>query len=296
MVLMALGLALISGAPSSWLIDQMISHGVYEKRNQIFPKIQASIRFFAVIASIASYFLIDIENRLPIIIAGCISIIAGIFALAVGQDNYGEVKGNNILSTLHIHFKDFIKEKKLILLSLRTVICYVPFIAFVLFWQIYATEIIGLETKYLAFFLIIFMVLLMMGNYSVSILTKKISNFRISILGILISILGFALLFIFQSIPTFIIAAGLVELGFGVEQAATSTWMCDYIKSETRATYSSIFSTIQAVGGFVITNLLGLITESIGVNTAWIAAIVAMILDIFILIVFSSKYKHDKVI
>lgn len=70
-------------------------------------------------------------------------------------------------------------------------------------------------------------------------------------------------LVIFQSFPTFIIAAGLVELGFGVEQAATSTWTCDYIKSETRATYSSIFSTIQAVGGFVITNLLGLMTESI---------------------------------
>ena len=33
MVFMALGLALISGAPSAWLVDQMIRHGIYEERN-----------------------------------------------------------------------------------------------------------------------------------------------------------------------------------------------------------------------------------------------------------------------
>lgn len=181
MVLMALGLALISGAPSSWLIDQMISHGVYEKRSHIFPKIRASIQFFAVIASIASYFLIDIGVRFPIITAGFISIIAGIFALAVGQDNYGEVKGINIFSTLIILLNDFVKENKLILLSLRIVIRHVPFVAFVLYWQIYATEIIGLDMKYLPFFLLIFMVLLMLGNYSVSIFSNKINSIMISI-------------------------------------------------------------------------------------------------------------------
>ena len=35
MVFMALGLALISGAPSAWLVDQMIRHGIYEERNEI---------------------------------------------------------------------------------------------------------------------------------------------------------------------------------------------------------------------------------------------------------------------
>lgn len=96
MVFMALGLALISGAPSAWLVDQMIRHGIYEERNQILPKLQAGVRFFAVAASIASYFLVGVNQRLPIITAGCISIGAGIVALLFGQDNYGRVKGNNI--------------------------------------------------------------------------------------------------------------------------------------------------------------------------------------------------------
>ena len=289
MVFMALGLALISGAPSAWLVDQMIRHGIYEERNQILPKLQAGVRFFAIAASLASYFLVGVNQRLPIITAGCISIGAGIVALLFGQDNYGRVKGNNIFRMLQLQAKSFIKEEKLLLLSLRTIVCHVTFVAFVLFWQIYATEVIHIETKYLAFFLLVFMVLLMLGNYAVSIFTRKISNLGTSIAGIIISILGFVLLFVLPSFPVFVIGAGLVEFGFGVEQSATSTWMCDCIESETRSAYSSIFSTIQSVAGFIIMNLLGVLTEWNGVNAAWCVAAVAMGVDIVILVIFSRK-------
>ena len=289
MVFMALGLALISGAPSAWLVDQMIRHGIYEERNQILPKLQAGVRFFAIAASLASYFLVGVNQRLPIITAGCISIGAGIVALLFGQDNYGRVKGDNIFRMLQLQAKSFIKEEKLLLLSLRTIVCHVPFVAFVLFWQIYATEVIHIETKYLAFFLLVFMVLLMLGNYAVSIFTRKISNLGTSIAGIIISILGFVLLFVLPSFPVFVIGAGLVEFGFGVEQSATSTWMCDCIESETRSAYSSIFSTIQSVAGFIIMNLLGVLTEWNGVNAAWCVAAVAMGVDIVILVIFSRK-------
>lgn len=289
MVFMALGLALISGAPSAWLVDQMIRHGIYEERNQILPKLQAGVRFFAIAASLASYFLVGVNQRLPIITAGCISIGAGIVALLFGLDNYGRVKGNNIFRMLQLQAKSFIKEEKLLLLSLRTIVCHVPFVAFVLFWQIYATEVIHIETKYLAFFLLVFMVLLMLGNYAVSIFTRKISNLGTSIAGIIISILGFVLLFVLPSFPVFVIGAGLVEFGFGVEQSATSTWMCDCIESETRSAYSSIFSTIQSVAGFIIMNLLGVLTEWNGVNAAWCVAAVAMGVDIVILVIFSRK-------
>lgn len=289
MVFMALGLALISGAPSAWLVDQMIRHGIYEERNKILPKLQAGVRFFAIAASLASYFLVGVNQRLPIITAGCISIGAGIVALLFGQDNYGRVKGNNIFRMLQLQAKSFIKEEKLLLLSLRTIVCHVPFVAFVLFWQIYATEVIHIETKYLAFFLLVFMVLLMLGNYAVSIFTRKISNLGTSIAGIIISILGFVLLFVLPSFPVFVIGAGLVEFGFGVEQSATSTWMCDCIESETRSAYSSIFSTIQSVAGFIIMNLLGVLTEWNGVNAAWCVAAVAMGVDIVILVIFSRK-------
>ena len=82
MILMALGLALISGAPSAWLVDQMILHGVYEERSQILPKIDTCVRFFSVAASVASYVLIGVGERMPILTAGSISILAGVLALS----------------------------------------------------------------------------------------------------------------------------------------------------------------------------------------------------------------------
>lgn len=104
------------------------------------------------------------------------------------------------------------------------------------------------------------------------------------------SILGFVLLFVLPSFPGFVMGAGLIE--FGVEQSATSTWMCDCIESETRSAYSSIFSTIQSVAGFIIMNLLGVLTEWNGVNAAWYVAAVAMGVDIVILVIFSRKYRN----
>jgi len=296
MVFMALGLALISGAPASWLTDKMISCNVYENRNEIFPKVMTCIKFFSVVASVIAYFLISVDHQLTIIVAGCISIFAGIFGLVTGNDNYGVVKGENILSTLHIHFIEFMKEKKLKLLALRIVVNNISFLIFVLYWQIYATEVIKLEPKYLAFCLMIFMVFFMIGNYSVSKITKIFSNFNSSILGILVSILGFIVLLSYKTTSGFIFAVGLIEFGFGVELVATSTWMCDYVKSETRATYSSIFSTVQAVGGFLFINIIGTIVDAMGLNFAWVIAIVSMCLDILILILFSSKYKSETVI
>ena len=106
------------------------------------------------------------------------------------------------------------------------------------------------------------------------------------------SIFGFVLLFVLPSFPGFVKGAGLIEFGFDVEQSATSTWMCDCIESETRSAYSSIFSTIQSVAGFIIMNLLGVLTEWNGVNAAWCVAAVAMGVDIVILVIFSRKYRN----
>ena len=102
------------------------------------------------------------------------------------------------------------------------------------------------------------------------------------------SIFGFVLLFVLPSFPGFVMGAGLIEFGFGVEQSATSTWMCDCIESETR----SAFSTIQSVAGFIIMTLLGVLTEWNGVNAAWCVAAVAMGVDIVILVIFSRKYRN----
>ena len=163
--------------------------------------------------------------------------------------------------------------------------------AFILYWQIYLTEILELEAKFLPMFLIIFMFSLTAGNYLSSRIANKLENYYVSIVGLIVSAVGFALLILGDNLITFIIGSILIEVVFGIEQAMTPTWTMEYIKSEVRASYASIFSTIQSIFGFFIINLLGIFSELAGINIIWLLGIVVIFLEIGIVLLFVKKYK-----
>ncbi len=291
MIFMALGLALISGAPGAWLIDHMIQDGVYEERTKIFPQIQTILSFVAIIASVFSYFFIDISNKLPIVVAGLISIFTGFYSYFAGEDNYGNSEHPSLLKTLNENLKSFLKDKRMILLTIKKLLSYVSFVAFVLYWQVYLTEILDLEAKFLPIFLILFMFSLTAGNYLSSRIANKLVNYYVSIVGLIVSTVGFSLLILGDHLLTFTLGAILIEVGFGIEQAMTPTWTMEYIKSEVRASYASIFSTIQSIFGFFIINLIGFFFESAGINIVWLLGIVVIFLEIGIVLLFVKKYK-----
>lgn len=295
MIIMALGLALISGAPGSWLIDHMISDGVYDQRTKIFPKIQATVSLFAIVASLLSYFFIDISNNLPIIIAGLISIFIGLFAWFCGEDNYGDTTETSLLKTLNENLRSFMKDNKMLLLTVRRILSYISFVCFVLYWQIYVTETLNIEAKFLPIFLILFMLSLTLGNYLSSVIVTKISNFSVSIVGLIISAIGFIMLIFGNTVVIFIIGSLFVEIGFGIKQAITPTWTADYIESEVRASYSSIFSTIQSICGFFIINVLGYLFDIFGLNTIWTIAAITLVIESFIVILFVNKFKKSAI-
>ena len=286
-----LGVALLSGAPSAWLVDKMISEGVYDKKEEILPKISGVIQFFSIIASVIAFFVIEIDVKLPILLAGIFALLAGVIALCVGKDNYGEINDENMFKSLFSLAKSFFKDKKLIMLAARNVAKYITLVCFVLYWQIQVTEKVGLDEKYLSILLTWYMMCLMFGSFNTSYFIKKTSGFKTSVIGVALCIAGFIVILVNTDIIFFIIGSSMIEYGFGVEQSSTSTWMCDFIKSEVRSTYSSIFSTINAIFGFVIINLLGISTDAFGLNSAWIIAIIVASIDIVMLVVIASRCK-----
>ena len=110
-----------------------------------------------------------------------------------------------------------------------------------------------------------------------------------TMVGLVVTLLGFIILYCSGHIVVFSISACLIELGFGIEQAATSTWSCDFVKSETRATYSSIFSTIRSVAGAGLVFILGIIAEQFSLGILWIIAGIAVVVDMIILREFGKK-------
>ena len=163
--LFALGMALISGAPGSWLIDQLIKKGAYDKRGDIIPKAQMIIRSFSIVAALISFALINYSNELTILVAGGLIIIAGVIGLIIGEDNFGNVADTRIDKIVKNSIKNFVKSKCLLIMAFKTVVGYISFIAFILYWQIYATEYVNISTKYLSSILVVFMAALMLGNY-----------------------------------------------------------------------------------------------------------------------------------
>ncbi len=285
-ILFALGMALISGAPGSWFIEQIIKKGVYEKRGEILPKAQTIIRLFSILAALISFVLVNYSNEITILVAGGLVILAGIIGLITGEDNYGNVSEAKIHIILIESIGSFVKSKCLLVMALKTVAGYVSFIAFILYWQIYATEYVNISTKYLGAILVLFMIALMMGNYFASLMAKRASIFSVVLAGYIVCLLGYSVLLIniHNAEPLFLIGACIIELGFGIEQAATVVWLNDYFDSSIRATYSSLFSTIECVFGFLIINILGIIAERYGINLIWAFAASSIVVTLVVMI------------
>lgn len=296
MVLTALGFALITGAPSAWFIDHMISDGVYDRRSDILPKIQAATNLFSVLAGLISYVLLGFDIRLPLIISGVICIGTGIYSLNAGTDNYGNSEEKHLISAMKTNLKNFVQDKKLIAIVIKNMLNRISFFAFVLYWQVHATEIVGLEIKYMAVISATLMFIMMLGNYFASQTTKVMTSFNSSIFGIIINASGFLVFYLFKSIPAFIIGAFLIEFGIGLIVSSNSIWTNDYVGSEVRATYTSIFSSVEAVCGFFIVNGLGLLSEKFGINSIWIISIIALLAEGLLIYIFSVKYSHEGII
>lgn len=294
--LFAVGLALIAGAPTSWFIDQLIKKGAYEKRGQIIPKAQTIIRLFSIIAALISFVLVNYSNELTILVAGGLVIIAGVIGLTIGEDNFGNVKAKTH-KIVQNSIKNFVKSKCLLIMAFKTIIGYISFITFILYWQIYATEYVNIGTKYLSAILVVFMVALMLGNYLTSLLLKKSPAFIAVVIGYLICLMGYILLIVnlHNSIITFLVGGFVIEFGFGTEQASTIVWLNNYFDSNVRSTYNSVFSTIECIFGFLIINILGIIAQKFGLKTIWALSIGSIIVTVLVMIYLNKLNTSERI-
>ena len=153
-----------------------------------------------------------------------------------------------------------------------------------------------ISASYLSILLVSFMAALMMGNYAASILSKKTTVFNVVVIGYVVCLLGYIGLYINKEniILLFIVGAFLIEFGFGIEQVASVVWMNDYFDSDTRSTYSSLFSTIECTFGFLIINVLGLVADLYGINMVWALAAGSIIVTVGVMLWLNSCYKTEK--
>jgi len=291
MVLWALGAALISGTPVAWFVDEANLLDAHEEIKFTLPAISSSALIFgALTAAMASYF-ISLSLTLPLILAGLTAIVTSGLVLRL-KENYGD-KNKTILQSVKLNTKLVIESTNLKLIVLFKMLSRVPFQIFVVGWQLYALNLVGLPVEYLGFMLGILILFVALGNAASALIIKHIPAILVSFLGMICIALAASILVFGGNIASFVIGALFFEFGLGLAQGASSVWVHDFIQSKQRASLVSLFSAAGSMVGLVIPVSVGIIIDFIGYKAIWGLAIVFSCISAFILLrlFWSSQYK-----
>lgn len=266
-VLSSLGLALYSGSPQAWIVDSLKIEGQEYKKNLIFYKsstISTVLKFFgAVLGSL----LIAVNLSLPIAAMACLLIVAGIIVLIVGKDNFGQSYTPNFLADIISTAISFAKNRTMRGIVFFRVLSTLPFIIFIVCWQLYLTKELFLPEKYIGVLLAVFMLSQSVAGFFL--IKKKNKNPYINLfIGIIISLFGMAIIntTVFWgdrtiNIYIFIMGTIIYEFGLGIEQSAGGAWIQDYIPDSKRASYFSAITAIISLFAFMFTTFVGYLIE-----------------------------------
>lgn len=274
-IVMAFGLALISGALQSWYVDYLQKSNKLDYKDKIIPKLVGITSIFAAVGSIIGTVLIKKNLNLPVIVAGGIAFIAGLVTLSFLEDNYGEITNDSIWVDIINNTKSFARDKSMKKILMRSLFAHTAFICFILSWQIYGVNKVGLDPSLNGILLIIFMLLFSLSGFITSKLIDYFKAIHISIIGMLVAALGLIIIFIKPNIWFFIIGLCVFEFGLGMDLSSTNTWIHDYIPNNKRATFYSGLSAIKSFYGFFITIVIGYFIDYFGYSYTWLLAAIA---------------------
>ncbi|WP_427340433.1 MFS transporter [Caloranaerobacter sp. DY30410] len=274
-IIMAFGLALISGALQSWYVDYLQKSNKLDYKDKIIPKLVGITSIFAAVGSIIGTVLIKKNLNLPVIVAGGIAFIAGLVTLSFLEDNYGEITNDSIWVDIINNTKSFARDKSMKKILMRSLFAHTAFICFILSWQIYGVNKVGLDPSLNGILLIIFMLLFSLSGFITSKLIDYFKAIHISIIGMLVAALGLIIIFIKPNIWFFIIGLCVFEFGLGMDLSSTNTWIHDYIPNNKRATFYSGLSAIKSFYGFFITIVIGYFIDYFGYSYTWLLAAIA---------------------
>ncbi|WP_150266486.1 MFS transporter [Paenibacillus tepidiphilus] len=271
-LLMAIGLALFSGSHFSWYIDELIRLNKYEFRAKILPWNRGIIMSFSVAGALLASYLVRWNIQTPLIVAGILAIAGGIISFLVFQDNYGEGAETRFFRQLHFNTRQFARDKAMKIILAKNIFSTFGFSIFILYWQLYAVNVLKLDYRVLGIVLIGMTLILTVSNFIVSYLTKFFDNYRITILGEVLVIAGFAVLSFQGSLLLFFTGIILLELGLGIDGASMNTWVQDHIGSQNRSSYNSALSSLGSLTGFVMLLVSGLIVDHVAPSFIWLMA------------------------
>ncbi|MBY0009765.1 MFS transporter [Paenibacillus typhae] len=270
--LMALAMALISGSHFSWYIDELIRLQKYEDRNRILPWNRGLIMSFSIIGALMASYLMGFNIKLPMMIAGIISIICAIVSFVMFHDNYGSQDKIKFFERINLNTVNFVKDRAMLIVVIKNILYSLGFYIFIVYWQLYAVNDLHLKYSLLGIIMLVMTIILTLSNFIVSYLSRFIGLYSLTVIGGILVIAGFVILSFQGNFLLFITGIIVLELGIGMDAASMGSWLQDHIHSDNRSSYNAAISSLSSLSSIVMPLAAGFIADHSSSTFIWLAA------------------------
>ncbi len=282
-IIRALGASLISGAPVSWYIGELHKIGEYDYKDHGISSVRGVSFLVGSGAGVVAASLTDISLALPILMGGVLLIASGCITLICFEDNYGKGEHHNLWKQIIHNTKEIVANKDVHSLATYKFFSSVLFITFILLWQVFATEVIGIKYKMLGYLYSTMLIIMSLSSFTTRRLLKTQKGTHITITSIFITVFGVFLFVFWQTTLGFLVGFLCIEIGFGFMNASYSTWVHDYIPEKSRSSYLSALSSVVSLSSFLLAILIGWLVEIFGFSTGWIVGAIAHLFSAYFL-------------
>ncbi|AIQ41970.1 MFS transporter [Paenibacillus sp. FSL R7-0297] len=290
-IVMSLGVAMISGSPQAWYIDQLEELGMPDYKKIALPRISGFVSAFAIVGALMGTVSSRVHYVLPVAIAGVLAVGLGVYTWLSFSDNYGSRTQSSIRREIYASSADFARSTEMRFILLRSILTHTALLVFLLSWQVYGVNELEFPVSSLGVLLILFMGVISVSSFLVSYLAKKeVAAVRIIVCGTVISALGLLLVGLFPHKAVFIAGLVLFEFGLGMDMSSTGVWVQDFIPGAKRATFTSGLSALKSLAGFLITLILGIMAKNLGYAFIWCFAGASLLGSNIVLLYFNTKY------
>ncbi len=284
------GSAQMSGALSSWVVDEQIKQNKRDTIGKIFGDGSAGASAGGVIGGI----LIGVFFKGPLEVlyfsSGFLLVLTGIFVLVAVPENYGKVGGRWIGLPRKV-ITHFVHSIPLVILSVALVLMFACNTVFLFVWQPLAVDL-GIQKADLGYLYALFMAGSTVGAFLLGRM-KQVQQNVVLIMCFAIGAAGF--LVISQRMGVCGLMCGLVLFAFsyGGFIPVLYAWSNSFIPSSIRASTSSLVGTIGTGGIIVLQVVMGAFVENYGLGAAAWCAVGFAAAGFAALVVLHKKHRES---
>ncbi|MGW4794024.1 MFS transporter [Nonomuraea sp. NPDC004297] len=274
MALWAAGMALITGAPSAWLVDQLESAGAGDRRTAVLSR-TASIAMVAgaLAALLLGVPLLSRGTHVVLFTAAGLAFVTALVLLLTGTDNR-DPQGRlaNLPAAVWTNARLVVRDPTMRLVLCKSALVHIGFTSFLLSYQLFATQELGLPESGIGVVLAGSIAAMALGTWLAAPLNRRWGLPVVSTAGVLTCVAGYLVMSLAPHWSVWAVGLVCYEIGLGLDLAAFGSLLHDLVPAEKRTSWTSASSSIQTLVGAVGTLGAGMLISVFGFREVWLAA------------------------